>query len=240
MNIYKKYRGKLQRSLNGRGIFNTIVLIFNKSVHRFQFRRYDFWGLIDPSDLDGSEELKKHAVKYEASNQIFFKKLLDSAEWQFKTSTFVDFGCGKGAALIYASEFGFKKIIGVEFSPNLAQLAIDNLEKFSVPKGEKVDFEIVNIDASQYEIPPEADCFYFFNPFDGFIMNKVIQNIVRSLETNPRKILIVYLNAVYKDVIEKYGFKRITYFSKDELDYYFYNGGCVYTNDLMGPGKVAG
>ncbi len=230
MNIYEKYRGKLQRSLNGRGILNTIVLIFNKSVHRFRFRKYDFWGLIDPSDLDGSEELKKHAVKYEASNQIFFNKLLDGTEWPFKRSTFVDFGCGKGAVLIYAYEFGFKKMIGVEFSPNLAQLATDNLQKFSVQKGGKVNFEIVNIDASQYVIPSEADCFYFFNPFDAFIMDKVFQNIVSSLETKPRKILIVYLNAVYKEVIEKYGFKRVKYFSKDELDYYFYNGSCIYTN----------
>jgi len=230
MNIYEKYSGKLRRSLNGRGIFNTIMLIINQSLNRFQFRKYDFWGLIYPSDLDGSEELKKHAVKYEASNQVFFKKLLNSAEWPFKTSTFVDFGCGKGAALIYASDFGFKKMIGVEFSPNLAQLASDNLQKFFVQKGGKVNFEIVNIDASQYDIPPEADCFYFFNPFDAFIMDKVFKNIVESLETNPRKILIVYLNAVYKEVIEKYGFKRVKYFSKDELDYYFYNGACIYTN----------
>lgn len=230
MNIYEKYRGKLQRSLNGRGIFNTIGLIIHKSLHRFQFRKYDFWGLIDPADLDGAEELKKHAVKYEASNQIFFKKLLHNVEWHFKMSTFVDFGCGKGAALIYASEFGFKKMIGVEFSPNLAKLASDNLQKFSIYNGGKVSFEIVNIDASQYNIPSEADCFYFFNPFDAFIMEKVFQNIVRSLEANPRKILIVYLNAVYKEVIEKYNFKRVKYLSKDELDYYFYCGACVYTN----------
>ena len=231
MNIFEKYRGKLQRSLNGRGIFNTIMLIINKSLHRFQFRKYDFWGLIETSELDGSEELKKHAVKYEASNQIFFKKLLDNVEWQFETSTLVDFGCGKGAALIYATEFGFKKVIGVEFSHNLSQLASDNLKKFSVQKGGKVSYEIVNIDASQYEIPSEADCFYFFNPFDAFIMEKVFQNIVKSLEANPRKILIVYLNAVYKEVIENCGFKRLKYLSKDELDYYFYNGGCVYTNE---------
>ena len=231
MKIYEKYRGKLQRSLSGRGIFNTILLIINKSMDRFQFRKYDFWGLIYPSDLDGPEELKKHAVKYEASNQIFFKKLLEKVEWQFETSTIVDFGCGKGAVLIYAYEFGFKKLIGVEFSPNLSQMASDNLQKFSAQKGGKVSYEIVNIDASQYEIPSEADCFYFFNPFDAFIMEKVFQNIAKSLEANPRKILIVYLNAVYKEVIEKYGFKRLKYLSKDELDYYFYNGGCVYTNE---------
>ena len=115
MNIFKKYGGKLHRSLNGRGIFSTILLILQKSIHRLQYRKYDFWGLIYPTDLDGPEELKKHAVKYEASNQIFFKKLLDKVDWQFQTSTFVDFGCGKGAALIYAYEFGFKKMIGVEF-----------------------------------------------------------------------------------------------------------------------------
>ena len=136
----------------------------------------------------------------------------------------------KGATLVYASELGFKKLGGIEFSSKLAETALENLKKLSDQKGAKVNFEISNIDAALFDIPDEADCFYFFNPFDAFIMDKVFQNIVSSLETKPRKILIVYLNAVYKEVIEKYGFKRVKYFSKDELDYYFYNGSCIYTN----------
>ena len=197
---------------------------------RFQFRRFDIWGKVDPQNLDGPDELKKHAVKYDPSNKAFFKKIIENLEWQFQESTFVDFGCGKGAALMYASEYGFKKLIGVEFSPNLAQSAQENLKKMADLKVGVFNFEIVNIDASLYDIPLEADCFYFYHPFDSYIMDKVMKNIVKSLETRDRKILLVYLNAVHRSVIEGYGFKTVKAYTMEDLDYNYFNGAYVYTN----------
>lgn len=156
--------------------------------------------------------------------------MFNNLDWQYKESTYIDFGCGKGISLVYAYELGFKKVIGVEFSPMLAQTAITNMQKFSLQKGGKIDFEIANIDASQYEIPTNADCFYFYNPFDAFILEKVMNNILLSLETNPRKILIVYINAIHNEVIEKFNFKKIRYLAPEELDFYYHGGAYAYTN----------
>jgi predicted RNA methylase len=157
--------------------------------------------------------------------------LFDKLDWPFHQSTFVDFGCGKGATLVYASELGFKKLVGIEFSSKLAETALDNLKKLSDQNGAKVNFEIINTDAALFDIPSEADCFYFFNPFDGFILNKVLQNITRSLEIVPRKILIVYLNAIHHEVIENYRFKKVKYLSPGELDIYLLGGAYVYRNN---------
>jgi len=181
--------------------------------------------------MDGHDEVKKHAVKYEASNQIFFKKLFKNIEWHFKDSTFVDFGCGKGAALVYASGFEFKKLIGIEFSKQLSEIASCNLRKHMVKTGRIMDYEIINLDASEYIIPAEADCFYFFNPFDEFLLDRVLQNIIRSLEENQRKILIVYMNALHHVLVEKYGFKKIKYLSPKELDIYYTGGAFIYANE---------
>jgi predicted RNA methylase len=180
--------------------------------------------------MDGTDDVKKHSAKYEASNPVFFKKMFENIEWPFKNSTFVDFGCGKGASLVYAAELGFKKIIGIEFSSKLAETTLDNMRKFSSQKGKKVNFEIVNIDAAQYKIPIDADCFYFFNPFDSFILDDVLQNITMSLEIKHRKVLIVYLNAIHNEVIEKHRFKKVKYLSPAELDIYYFGGAYVYTN----------
>lgn len=231
MNIFKKYAAKVYRSFKGRGFLNTLKLYPKRFLQGFQYRKFNFNGIIDPNELDGPEELKKHAVKYEASNHVFFRKLFENLNWHYQKSTYVDFGCGKGASLIYASELGFQKIIGVEFSSKLAEIASDNIQKFSDQKGGRTGFEIFNMDASTYEIPTDADCFYFFNPFDGFILDKVMQNIVQSLKTNPRKIIIVYLNALHHQVVEKYGFGTLKYLSVEELDIYFIGGAYVYTNE---------
>ena len=222
---------KIQRSLKGRGFWKSISLAIKKFLIKFKFRKYEFWGLVETNEMNVPDEVRIHASKYEASNIDHFKNLFSNLDWHYSKSCFVDFGCGKGATLVFASNLGFKKVLGVEFSPELAHIALENMRKFSDQRGGKVDFEIVNIDASQYEIPSSADCFYFFNPFDAFILDQVVRNIVKSLEKYPRKILIVYLHAVHNAVIEKYMFKKIKYIPHEELDIYYFGGAYVYTNN---------
>src|SRR6516225_8353137 len=40
--------------------------------------------------------------------------------------TFVDIGCGKGRALMVASAFPFRRLVGVEISPELCEIARAN------------------------------------------------------------------------------------------------------------------
>jgi len=48
-----------------------------------------------------------------------FLAMVSSLNLRFEDFTFIDFGSAKGRALLLASEFPFKKIIGVDFSPKL-------------------------------------------------------------------------------------------------------------------------
>jgi SAM-dependent methyltransferase len=228
--LYIRYLAKIRRSAKGRGILNSILLIPKRYFQTFKFREFDLGGVIDKHQLDGPVEVKEHAEKFESSNPVFFRKMFDNLDWPFQNSTFVDFGCGKGASLVYASELGFKKVIGVEYSSSLARIAESNMEKLSNKIGRKVENEIINSDAALYEIPSEADCFYFFNPFDAFILDRVIQNINKSLEINNRKILIVYVNALHNQVIEKYNYQIVKHFTTKELDIYYLGGAYVYKN----------
>jgi SAM-dependent methyltransferase len=231
MNIFRNFVSKISRSLKGRGLLNSILLIPRRYLQRLKFRGYDFWDLVETHEMDGPDQVKQHATKYEASNPVFFKKMFDKLDWQIQNSTYIDFGCGKGISLVYATELGFKKVIGVEFAPKLALTAKNNMNRYSVQKGGKVNFEIINTDAGKYEIPSDADCLYFFNPFDAFILDKVLQNIIKSLEINSRKILIVYVNALHHEVVEKYRFKILKYIPTEELDIYYHGGAYVYSNE---------
>ena len=221
------------KSLHYRGIFGSITYVFRKLKLKLRFRNFDFWGLIDPKELDGLEEVKIHAARYEASDHYCFKKLFKKVDWDYTNSTFVDFGCGKGASLVYAYEIGFRKLIGVEYSRTLAETATDNLQKFSDQKIGAVNFEIKNMDAAKYEIPIEADCFYFFNPFDAYILDKVLQNITKSLELRGRKIMIVYMNALHNTIFENYDFEEVMHLSANELNIHYLGGGYVYKNGFI-------
>ncbi|MGE5424790.1 MAG: class I SAM-dependent methyltransferase [Syntrophothermus sp.] len=222
---------KLTRSIRNRGIYGTFLTILNRYIFRFRFRELDLWGNVDPPDMEGPDHVKEHAARYEPTNPLYFRKVFDKLDWNYHNSVFVDFGCGKGASMVYASGMNFKKIIGVEFCKNLSGIAHKNLAKHAHRSVRYPDYEVVNSDAAEYDIPAEADCFYFFNPFDAVILDKVMKNIFRSLHNRNRKILIVYLNAIHWEIIEKYPVRLIKSLPPDELDVYFPGGACVYLFD---------
>ncbi len=126
---------------------------------------------------------------------------------------FVDIGCGKGRALCMAAHQGFKQITGLDFSKNLCDIAIKNLQK-TKKKLTGFTCNVVNNDAFYYEIPDDTDCIFFFNPFEEIIMSGVVDNIFKSLELNPRKIKIIYVNPIDKHLFLQAGYKQIWYSKK--------------------------
>ena len=230
---------KVIRNLKDRGIANTFIHFKRQLSQRIKYHDLDlwgttgkdFWGNTGQEDENAAPEGGKHGYRYEATKPYIFKEAFKNLEWNFNNSIFIDFGCGKGAGLLYASTYHFKKIIGIEYSQQLCDIADQNMKKFTLRSKRNIDYEVIHMDASEYKIPPESDCFYFFNPFDATILEKVIQNILVSLEINKRKILIIYINALHNEVLKKYSFTEIKNFSVESLDVYLGDYKiCIYTN----------
>ena len=91
--------------------------------------------------------------------------------------TFIDMGSGKGRMLLLAAELPFRRIIGVEFASDLSALAQRNVKKYRNAKQACFDIETLNVDAMQFEFPPEPSIIYFFYPFERFVMEPVIDNL---------------------------------------------------------------
>jgi SAM-dependent methyltransferase len=167
-------------------------------------------------------------IKYQPISHHSFQRMMKKINWNFKKSTFIDVGCGKGAAILLASQYGFKKYIGVEYSPKLAEECIANIQKFSNRTGRAINYEIICCDATKYLVPPEVNVFFFFHPFNNEILDIVLQNIEQSLKTNVRDILILYFNALHKDVLEKYGYTKLHIEEKDKTDFWYSGGNYAY------------
>jgi len=101
---------------------------------------------------------------------------------------FVDFGCGKGRTVFLASLRKIKKAVGIEYNHELFKDALKNKKKFKFNKSE---IKILYLDAAKYKITDET-IFFFFNPFGLKTLNKILNNIKKSLKYNPRKIYIIY------------------------------------------------
>ena len=105
---------------------------------------------------------------------------------------FIDFGSGKGRTLLLASEWRFKKIIGVEFARDLHEIAHKNCRTYRNSKQRCLEIESVHMDATEFPLPNGKSVYYFFNPFSPEIFSKVLENIRKSFIARPRKIYIFY------------------------------------------------
>lgn len=115
-----------------------------------------------------------------------------------KNSVVIDFGCGLGRVLFAAAYLNARHSTGVEFDKSLflAAKANEANSKFK----NKVEF--FNQDASTFSIPTEANVFYFFNPFGFGTMAEVIKKIEQSIQTSPRKIVIIYSNPLFQNALK--------------------------------------
>lgn len=172
---------------------------------------------INTTGADELKQLKKsgvdisHATIYMPVSYRLMEQTLEQLTTASKKH-FIDIGCGKGRALAIAAYHGFNKVSGIDFSANFCNESIANLKQVQ-QKIPALEFAVLQLDAVTYAIPPDADCIFLFNPFDESIMQKVADNIAKSLHTYPRTMHVIYANPLYKDLFIKEGFSQI-YYSK--------------------------
>ena len=105
---------------------------------------------------------------------------------------FVDYGAGKGRALAAAAAQPFRKVIGVEISGELVEIARDNLARLKRRRAGHV--EIHHADAAAFAVPDDANVFFFFNPFGGATLARVVERIRESWMAHPREVFFIYFN----------------------------------------------
>jgi SAM-dependent methyltransferase len=130
---------------------------------------------------------------YEATDSSNFKRMIERVTGKRESLTFIDFGSGKGRACLLAARLGFRRVIGVEYSPDLVKIAENNARVFS-PEIPNATVEFVVGDAAAFPIP-KTDCvFYFFNPFREAVMAQVLDNINAALSENGSRSFAILCN----------------------------------------------
>jgi hypothetical protein len=99
--------------------------------------------------------------------------------------TFIDYGSGKGRALLIASRYPFRRVLGVEFARELHEQAEWNIAHFR-GRRRSGDVRSVHADATEFDLPDEPLVLYFNNPFRGSVMPRVTRRITASLLQSPR------------------------------------------------------
>jgi SAM-dependent methyltransferase len=169
----------------------------------------DTAGRIEVEDAGGIGDSKAFAVHYEGTHAPSFLQAIASLKLRYQDFTFVDFGCGKGLAMLLASWFSFKRVRGVEFSPELHEVCESNIHSFNSDKQKCADIEAFCADATEFEIPAGPGVYYFFNPFQAPIMRKVLHNIEASYRASPREMYVIYFNPQAPETLAEAGFEQV-------------------------------
>jgi SAM-dependent methyltransferase len=125
--------------------------------------------------------------------------LKDRLDLDYRRFTFVDVGSGKGRALLLASDYPFRAIIGVELSPDLDRVARSNIARY--PSAARVIS--IQGDAAEFLWPAEPLIIYMWNSFMLPVMERVFQNLEASLIEQPRDIYLVYVHPELESMLSE-------------------------------------
>jgi len=162
---------------------------------------------VDTTTLHGSMD-HPHSVHYQGADPQLVKQLLSSLPTRARASTFVDFGCGKGRALLLALEHGFQEVIGVEIAPDLAAICRRNLAK-STRAHRFANARVIESDATTFAPPSGAVSAFFFNPFHGPPLEQVAANIASASQHSGAEAWLIYVNPLHLEPFLARGFKLV-------------------------------
>ncbi|MBV8117272.1 MAG: class I SAM-dependent methyltransferase, partial [Candidatus Eremiobacteraeota bacterium] len=132
------------------------------------------------SDLDpeSTGDARAHATHYEPVPIATFRRLVAQLPAAvIRTSVFVDVGAGMGRAILLASEYAFKQVVGIEISPALLQTARDNLARAHDLATCCRDVRLVRGDARRHRFSAGDLVVFLYNPFDGEALDDVLDRL---------------------------------------------------------------
>jgi hypothetical protein len=122
---------------------------------------------------------------------------------------FIDLGSGKCRVPMVATEYPFKKSIGVEYAPDLHAVAVKNLASFRSDRRRCHELEAHCADAAAWELPREPLVLFFAHPFGGDVLAGFLDNLRQSIEQTPREVYVVYYDPIGLDQWLDAGFAQI-------------------------------
>ncbi len=153
----------------------------------------DTAGVIEADELGNGAGAKG----YHAMPPKIAEYMIAQVASRAKEFTFVDVGSGKGRVVLIAARYPFRKVIGVELSEPLCQVARQNIRNAAARLNCITPIDIVHVDARTFVFPNGSCALFMYSPFIDEVADQVVNNILQSFEAEPREILILYYSDAF-------------------------------------------
>ncbi len=216
---------KLRWSLTQRGVGGTIRFALGRfhatedgkpKVHPFDLEHgVETSGLIGGADLTTGHAHDRYNTAYYGMSPSRFRGAME--RWKALPPqapaaryTFLDLGCGKGRAVLMASQLMFREVVGVELHPELARMAEENVRLWEAAGKGVTPVRIVCRDATEAALPEGPCLLYLFNPFALPVMEHLVRHIADRFTDRCGLLDVVYFNPEAAEAFEEHaGFELL-------------------------------
>ena len=144
---------------------------------------------------------------YQPTEHGLFREILEALQHHANVNladfVFLDLGAGKGRTLLMASDYPFRRIIGVELLPSLHHICEENLARYKSDSQKCFALQCVCADATCFALPQDPLVLYLFNPFPEAGLRIALGNIRKSMQQHPRSIYVLYHNPQLEHVVSE-------------------------------------
>jgi hypothetical protein len=205
--LIKVLRGWLD--LNG-PVFGPVLYLFEYIRSYLEERAEGFdarFGTDTAAPFLGRDQ-KPATHFYVPTTASLIYEILNSIPLQLNKFAFVDMGSGKGRALLVASEFPFAKIVGLELSRHLHQIAEENVKRYRPASQQCTAFQLHCMNVVDYDFGQEPLVLFLADPFGRETVRSVVANLEASLSATPREAFVVYIYPQFEDLLRSSRFLR--------------------------------
>ena len=110
----------------------------------------------------------------------------------------LDVGCGAGRVACVAARFPIARVLGIDLDPRMVALARTNAARV---RGRRCPIEIVEADATRFEVPDDVTCVILYNSFGGQALETALRLLLDSMDRRERRMRLVYGNPRQHDLV---------------------------------------
>lgn len=104
---------------------------------------------------------------------------------------FLDVGSGKGRVVLQAARYPYRRVIGVELSPELTAVARANVE-LNRHRLKVRDIELVTADIVDYDIPDDVTTVYAFSPLYDDPFRALVEKLADLADRRGSPVTFIY------------------------------------------------
>ncbi len=195
-------------------MYNVVYYVRRRRVRAVMPPERDAFDEKYGTDTDGIREIRtldaailpnaRYAVRYGPSGEQGVRASLEKLNIDPCHFTFIDFGAGKGRVLLIAAGLPFRAVVGIEFSRELHEIAVQNIARFP---SHLISAGIVTSlcgDAASFPLPASNLVCYFHNPFGPPVLSQVVARLEAHRDGGYR-IIAIYLDPRHHEVFEQTG-----------------------------------